>query len=53
MSTCLPSIEAQADVLPVATCASNERCAPCYNPDATPTGTCSFGCDEPRQPPPG
>jgi hypothetical protein len=53
LSTCLPSIEAQADVLPVATCASNERCAPCYNPDATPTGACSFGCDEPQQPPPG
>jgi hypothetical protein len=57
LSTCLPFVAAQADVLPTAGCASNERCAPCYDPLAAdptaPTGACSFGCDMPQSPPPG
>ena len=51
LSTCLPFVEAQADVWPVDICAAAERCAPCYDP-TTPTGACSFGCDEPHTPPP-
>jgi hypothetical protein len=55
VSTCLPSVAAQANLLPQATCASGTKCAPCYNPTATdpkaPTGACSLGCDKPAKPP--
>jgi hypothetical protein len=55
LSTCLPEIAAQANLLPGIGCADNERCAPCYNPTASdptaPTGACSLGCDMPQQPP--
>lgn len=55
LSTCLPSIAAEADLLPVSTCASGQVCAPCYNPTAAdasaPTGACSIACDKPTEPP--
>jgi hypothetical protein len=55
VSTCLPSVAAQADVLPQDTCASGFKCAPCFNPIAAdpnaPTGACTIGCDKPAEPP--
>jgi hypothetical protein len=55
LSTCLPSIEAQANILPQSTCATGFKCAPCYNPTAADptlaTGACSLACDKPAQPP--
>jgi hypothetical protein len=55
LSTCLPLVASEANVLPQATCASDERCAPCYDPTAAnpsaPTGACSIACDKPTQPP--
>jgi hypothetical protein len=55
LSTCLPAIAAQAELLPTSVCAANEKCAPCYNPTASdpnaPTGACSLGCDKPAKPP--
>jgi hypothetical protein len=41
----LPTVKAQVDRLPQADCASDERCAPCYDPTtAAVTGACSAGC---------
>jgi hypothetical protein len=56
LSTCLPAIQGgEAQLLPQDVCASNERCAPCFNPVAddptAPTGACSLACDKPAQPP--
>jgi hypothetical protein len=55
MSTCLPAIAAEADVLPQANCKTGEKCAPCYDPVASdptkPTGACSLACDKPKKPP--
>jgi hypothetical protein len=55
LSTCLPEIAAEADVLPQSTCAAGQLCAPCYNPVAAdptaPTGACSLACDKPAKPP--
>jgi hypothetical protein len=55
LSTCLPSIAAQAGILPQSTCAAGQKCAPCYNPTAAdptvPTGACSLACDHPAHPP--
>lgn len=55
LSTCIPMVAGEAQVLPRATCASNEVCAPCFNPVASdpsaPTGACSVACDKPAQPP--
>jgi hypothetical protein len=55
LSTCLPEIAAEADILPQSTCAAGEVCAPCYDPVAAnpraPTGACSLGCDHPAKPP--
>jgi hypothetical protein len=55
LSTCLPLIASEANLLPQSTCATNERCAPCYDPTATDpraaTGACSLGCDHPAHPP--
>jgi|GEM_PF-710542 len=55
LSTCLPEVSSQASLLPQSTCASDERCVPCYNPVASdptaPTGACSLGCDKPTKPP--
>jgi len=46
LSTVLPAVKAQEDLLPQATCAASERCTPCYSPiDGTSTGACSQSCD--------
>jgi hypothetical protein len=55
LSTCLPSVAAEASVLPVDVCDANEKCVPCFNPTASdptlPTGACTLSCDKPSQPP--
>ena len=55
LSTCLPAVAAEADVLPQDVCAADERCTPCYDPVAAdptaPTGACSLACDKPVKPP--
>jgi hypothetical protein len=55
ISTCLPSIEQVAAILPKAGCAAGTVCAPCYNPTAADptaqTGACQLGCDAPTKPP--
>ena len=57
LSTCLPQIAAEASLLPKDTCGDNEKCAPCYDPTSAtpnmPTGACSTGCDQPKDPPKG
>jgi hypothetical protein len=55
LSTCLPFVQAQAGVWPIDVCATGEICAPCWDPGnpTTQTGACSFGCDQPKTPPPG
>lgn len=46
LSTCVPAVAEQVDMLPQSSCAVGERCAPCYDPfDGTDTGACSFSCD--------
>jgi len=55
LSTCLPAIQAEQQLLPQDICAADERCAPCYDPVAAdptvPTGACSLACDRPAKPP--
>jgi hypothetical protein len=55
LSVCLPLIASEAQVLPQATCAAGQLCAPCFNPTASdpsaPTGACSVACDMPKDPP--
>lgn len=55
LSTCLPAIQAQQQLLPQDLCAPGEKCAPCFNPTAAdptaPTGACALACDKPAQPP--
>lgn len=47
-STCIAAVANLASYLPQDTCASNERCTPCFNPaDGSPTGLCGLGCDSP------
>jgi hypothetical protein len=55
LSTCLPAVQAEEQLLPQDICAADEKCVPCYNPTATdptqPTGACSLACDKPTKPP--
>ena len=55
LSVCLPEVASKILVLPQATCASDERCTPCYDPTSDdprmPTGACSVACDSPKEPP--
>ena len=55
ISTCLPSVAAQAAQLPQDSCAAGQKCAPCFNPvGADPTaatGACTIACDAPKEPP--
>lgn len=55
LSTCIPLVASKANLLPRATCAEDERCAPCFDPTAAdptaPTGACSVACDAPKAPP--
>lgn len=52
LSTCIPQVAERMDQLPVADCAMNERCAPCYDPiTGDDTKACEQGCDMgPTQP---
>jgi hypothetical protein len=46
LSTCIPRVAEQLDVLPVDVCAEGERCAPCFDPiTGEETGSCSQSCD--------
>jgi hypothetical protein len=46
MSTALPQIRAQKDVLPGEGCDANERCAPCFDPvSGKALPTCTTSCD--------
>jgi hypothetical protein len=46
LSTVLPQVKDQAALLPQDTCATTERCTPCFNPiDGTSTGACNVSCD--------
>jgi hypothetical protein len=41
---CVPQVALNKDVLAQGTCASDERCTPCINPnDGRPTGACAIG----------
>ena len=53
VSICLPDLAEQADRLPQATCAADERCAPCFDPfSGEETGVCGLSCDPgPTEPP--
>ncbi|MBX3234341.1 MAG: hypothetical protein KIT84_21750 [Labilithrix sp.] len=48
----VPEIGAQKDLLPVADCDADERCAPCFDPrTGVDTGSCSqVPCDKPKEP---
>ena len=52
LSTVLPDVKKQAALLPQDTCATSERCTPCYDPTSgMSTGACSLSCDiGPTQP---
>lgn len=46
LSTCLPDVGAQVDILPQSTCSPNELCSPCCNPfTGESTGACEQACD--------
>ena len=46
LSRVLPDVKAQDALLPQDTCATSERCTPCYDPiTGNPTGACSLSCD--------
>lgn len=55
LSECIPLVASKKDVLPKASCADGERCAPCYDPTAAdptvPTGACAIACDKPTAAP--
>jgi hypothetical protein len=52
LSTCLPSIGAQASSLPQSTCSADHLCAPCYDPiTGADTGACHIGSDPGPQEP--
>lgn len=46
ISTCVPEIAANAEVLPTSSCEPGERCSPCCDPfTGEATGACEKGCD--------
>jgi len=52
LSSCLPSVSAQAARLSQATCGGGELCVPCSDPlTGMATGACTTSCDMPKQPP--
>jgi hypothetical protein len=53
LSVCVPQVAAQLNRLPQGTCASNQRCAPCFDPfTGMPTSACRQSCDPgPTRPP--
>jgi len=52
LSLCIKSVSEQASQLEQGTCASHERCVPCYDPrTGLGTGACTVGpCDKPKEP---
>ncbi|MDD9936314.1 MAG: hypothetical protein OXT09_22065, partial [Myxococcales bacterium] len=51
VSTCVPLVRVQADVLPRDICADDELCAPCFDPiTQEATGACGLVCDETQGP---
>jgi hypothetical protein len=53
LSSCIPQVATQADLLPQADCADGQLCAPCTDPrTGALTGACSQGCDPGPQEPP-
>jgi hypothetical protein len=45
-SVCIPQVASEASSLPQSTCASDEVCAPCYDPlTGVDTGICHLSCD--------
>jgi hypothetical protein len=47
VSTCIGVVASLAPYLPTTGCATNERCAPCFNPaSGQETGLCGLGCDD-------
>lgn len=54
MSECLTAVAEQSMSLPRDSCATRQRCVPCYDPrDGKDTGICRTGSDEPAEAPPG
>jgi hypothetical protein len=50
LSTCVPVVSEQIDQLPTATCADDERCAPCFDPrTGDDTGACKINGDAPTE----
>lgn len=50
LSTCVPQVASQQESLPQASCAEDQRCAPCFNPvTGERTGACNVGCDVPKE----
>lgn len=46
LSTCIPAVADQVELLPQSSCDPDERCAPCYDPfTGADTGACSLSCD--------
>jgi hypothetical protein len=46
LSTALPEVAEQAELLPQSTCEANHLCVPCFSPlDSTETGACRLSCD--------
>ena len=46
LSTALPDVAAQAELLPQSTCTADHLCVPCFSPlDGTETGACRLSCD--------
>lgn len=46
LSTCLPEVAGQADLLPQSSCTANQKCVPCYDPlTGEATGACNLSCD--------
>jgi hypothetical protein len=53
LSECLPQVAEKKGFLPQSSCAANERCVPCFDPQTQlDTGACRLSCDPgPRKPP--
>lgn len=48
LSTCVPEVGKHSDALPRSSCAGDERCAPCIDPNTNqPTGACAIGAPAP------
>ncbi|MBM4377291.1 MAG: hypothetical protein FJ095_19600 [Deltaproteobacteria bacterium] len=53
VSTCIPQVQEQAQLLKQGACDADELCVPCYDPIKNePTGVCDLTCDMPVEPKP-